>query len=100
METPECPKTCQLFSPACDGLIKAKSPPDRACLLMPRDVHFALTLLVSIETSECIQESHESLPTSFGGCRPRGAKQERAPCCAKQPFVWSDTLSALSHLGS
>lgn len=38
---------CSFCLPVSDGLIKAMSSPDRACLLMPRDVQFALTLLVN-----------------------------------------------------
>lgn len=48
------PKLASFFLlPVSDGPIKGMSSPDRACLLMPRDVHFAPTLLVSIETAEC-----------------------------------------------
>lgn len=89
------------FLPVSDGLIKAMSSPDRTCFLMPRDVHFALTLFGEHrdcrELCPCIQESHESLPTkeSFGGGRPRCPKQERPPCCAKQSLAQSDTLSHL-----
>lgn len=93
-----------LILPVSDGLIKAVSSPDRACLPMPRGVRFALTLFGEhgdcFVLCPCIQESHESLPTPFGGGRSRTLNQKRPPCCAKQFFAQSDTLKALSHLVS
>jgi len=89
---PCAPELASFFLlPVSDGLIKDMSSPDRACLLVPRDVPHALTFLGESGDHGVLcpyaQQPRGSLPTCSGGCRPGAPKLEDHPCCAKQPFA-------------
>lgn len=90
------PKLASFFLlPVSDGLIKGMSSPDRACLLMPRDVHFAPTLLVSIETAGCFVPAFRSPVRAFP-CLLVGADPE-LPSRRNLHVVQSNPLHSQTH---
>lgn len=78
------------FLPVSDGLIKDMSSPDRACLLTPRDVLFALTFLETVETMGFFAPASSSpvgaLPCALVGVDPELPSGRSLPVAQSSPL--------------